>query len=237
MHRLGEADRNTHPSDPTSPPPAAVLIMAKAPRPGLVKTRLHPLLGPHGAAALQAVLIRHTATLAGAAAATFLAYDPPDAAPQMRRLVPASVTLFPQRGGNLGERMAAAAAHVNTATGGPVLVLGTDAPTLTEGILRHAGDLLGGEVDAVLGPALDGGYYLIGLARPTPAAFAIDPGLWSGNRVLAATLAALAGAGRRTRLLETLRDLDTPDDAAALRADPAVPATITTLLQATGDTT
>lgn len=231
MHGFGKADRDTHPCSPQPRRPAAVLIMAKAPRPGLVKTRLHPLLGPQGAAALQAGLIRHTCSLACATVATFVAYDPPDAAAEMGRLVPSQVRLFPQRGAHLGERMAAAAAYVGAATGGPVLVLGTDAPTLTEAALRRAGDLLGEQVDAVLGPALDGGYYLIGLARPTPAAFAIDPGLWSGHRVLAATLTALAGAGRRTRLLEELRDLDTPADAAALLADPAVPAAIAALLR------
>jgi rSAM/selenodomain-associated transferase 1 len=213
---------------------AAVLIMAKAPRPGRVKTRLHPLLGPQGAAALQTVLIRHVAALAAAQAPTFVAFDPPDAADQLRELVPAAVTLFAQRGRHLGERMTAAVDHVAALTRGPVIVVGTDVPTLSRDLLGRAVDGLAGGADAVLGPALDGGYYLIALSAPMPAAFGIDPELWGGDRVLAATLAALARNGRRARLLEPLRDLDTPTDAAALLHDPALPAAVAALLRTGG---
>lgn len=211
---------------------AAVLITAKAPCPGRVNTRLAPVLGRGGAAALQAGLITRTAGLAAASAPTFLAVDPPEASEQLRALVPNGVRLFGQRGRHLGERMAAAVEHVAARTEGPVVVIGTDAPTLRRARLERSFEWLSGGADAVLGPALDGGYYLIGLATPDPAAFAIDPALWGGEHVLAATLTALAGAGRRTRMLETLRDLDTPSDAAALLADPNLPRTIAPLLRA-----
>jgi rSAM/selenodomain-associated transferase 1 len=210
--------------------------MARAPRPGRAKTRLHPLLGPAGAAALQAALIRHTAALAcRCAPEVFLAFDPPDAVTQLRPLVPDRVRLFPQHGRDLGERLTAAVDHVTTRTVGPVLVAGTDAPTLGEARLHTAAEQLAAGADVVLGPAHDGGYYLIGLAAPTPAAFAIDPALWGGPRVLAATLAALAGADRKVRLLAPLRDLDTPADAAALLTDATLPADLRALLRPGGE--
>jgi rSAM/selenodomain-associated transferase 1 len=209
----------------------AVVVMAKAPRPGLAKTRLAPLLGADGAAALQAALIRHTVALAGSVASTYVALEPPDAVAEVTPLLPAGVPVFSQVGGDLGTRMAAAVAHVAARTGGPVLVVGTDVPTLPAATLRTAAALLAGGADAVLGPALDGGYYLIGMPAPNPAAFAIDPGLWGGHQVLAATMSALAGAGRAPALLEPLPDLDTPADARALLAAPGLPAPIARLLR------
>jgi glycosyltransferase A (GT-A) superfamily protein (DUF2064 family) len=83
----------------------------------------------------------------------------------------------------------------------------------------------------VLGPALDGGYYLIGLrAAPHTELFALDAAWWSTDKVLAATLDLADDAGLRTQLLAPLRDLDTPEDAAALLADPMLPPRIATLV-------
>lgn len=197
----------------------AVLVMAKAPRPGRAKTRLIPLLGPDGAARLQATLIGHTTTLACSVAPTFLAVDPPAAVDEVRPLVREGVGLFAQAPGPLGLRMHAGVIFVAGLTGGPVVVVGTDAPTLQAGLLVETGRRLAGGADVVIGPALDGGYYLIGLAHPSAAAFAIDSGLWGGEGVLAATLAALRTANMNVEVLTTLRDLDTPADAAAFAAD------------------
>lgn len=215
----------------TAVDPPAVVVMAKAPRPGHAKTRLSPLLGPDGAAALQAALIEHTVTLAASVAPTYVAVDPPDAAAEVTPLLPAGVPVFGQTGGDLGSRMSAAAAQVSAAPGGPVIILGTDVPTLTTATLRTAADLLAAGADAVLGPAMDGGYYLIGLPGPDTAAFAIEPRQWGGDQVLAATLAALALSGRVPALLEPLPDLDTPADARALLAAPGLPAPIARLLR------
>lgn len=208
-----------------------VLIMAKAPRPGTVKTRLTPLLGPAGCARLQAGLLEHTAALAHQVApgSTYLALDPPDAVGEIRGLVPAEVRLFPQVAGHLGIRLAAASETVLARTPGPLLVIGTDAPTLTAAILDRAVTVLRGH-DVVFGPALDGGYYLVGLHRPCLEVFGIDSTLWSGPRVLSASRAAAERAGLTVGLLPELRDLDTPADAAALRADPHLPPDIAALL-------
>jgi glycosyltransferase A (GT-A) superfamily protein (DUF2064 family) len=122
-------------------------------------------------------------------------------------------------------------ARVAAATGQPVVLIGSDAPTLGPDRIRAAARLLAEGADAVLGPALDGGYVLLGLPAPDPAAFAIDPALWGGPHVLAATRAALAGAGREAVLLDPLPDLDTPDDARALLAGGGLPEPIAALLR------
>lgn len=217
----------------------SVLVMAKSALPGTVKTRLHPLLGPDGCAALQTALIRHVTRLAtGRGRSTFVAFDPPGELDGLRALVPAEVRLIPQRTGHLGDRLVAAVrdvvAHVGT---GPVVVLGVDAPTLTPQLLDAAFAAINQPSDgpdAVLGPALDGGYYLIGLRRPHVELFDIDPRLWGGSGVLAATLSLADRHGLRTWQLPSLRDLDTPDDARALLADPRLPTHLAALLTLAG---
>lgn len=208
-----------------------VLVMAKAPRPGHAKTRLHPRLGPDGSARLQAELIRRTTTLTTAQGlGTYLAFDPPEARTEVAVLVPDRVRLLPQPGGDLGRRLTAAVARVTTERPGPLVVIGTDAPTLTPELLASAFSSLDRGADVVLGPALDGGYYLIGLHRPHPAVFGIDPALWSGDRVLDTTLDAATREGLSVHLLPALRDLDTPEDATVLLTDPALPASVAALL-------
>ncbi len=119
-------------------PQRSVLVMAKAPCAGTAKTRLRPLLGIDGCAALQAALIRHISRLAASVAPTYVAVTPADAQDEVRRLLPPGVSVLAQSEGNLGERMSAAVSAVYTATGGPVVVVGTDVPTLTSATLRGA---------------------------------------------------------------------------------------------------
>jgi rSAM/selenodomain-associated transferase 2/rSAM/selenodomain-associated transferase 1 len=193
------------------------LIMARAPRPGAVKTRLEQMLDPSGCARLQAALIQRTVTLAQQVAPTYLSVDGELALP--------GVTTLAQEGPDLGARMRNAVERV----GGPVVVIGTDVPTLTADHLRSA--ICGlADHDVVFGPALDGGYYLIALRQPRPEPFAIHPALWGGPCVLDASIAAATTAGLRVGLLAPLRDLDTPEDARALLAEGAVPGEIAQLL-------
>lgn len=210
----------------------AVLVMAKAPRPGLAKTRLAPMLGDDRCASLQAALIARAATTATAVApgATFLAFDPPDARDELAGLVSPGVELLPQRGGRLGERMAAAVTDVYAVRRGLLVVVGTDVPLLEARHLHGAFAALTGGADVVLGPAHDGGYYLAGMARPEPSLFDIGPHLWGGPEVLAATVARVEADGLRWRLLEALRDLDTPEDAVALAAEPSLASELRPLL-------
>jgi len=117
--------------------------MAKAPRAGLVKTRLHPLLGPQGCAHLQTGLIRRTVLVAQLVAPTrtYLALDSVDSPGELVGVVPAGVTVLPQSGPDLGSRMSIAAADVFRDHRGPLLLIGTDAPTLTASHLRRAAEL------------------------------------------------------------------------------------------------
>lgn len=220
-------------------PGHSVLVMAKAPLPGTVKTRLHPLLGPGGCAALQSALIGQVSRLAtGQGASTFVAFDPPGAHDALRALVPDEVHLIPQRTGHLGDRLVGAVRDVFAAGAGPVVVLGVDAPTLTPRHLDAAFAALSKPIDgpdAVLGPALDGGYYLLGLRRPHLELFDIDPRLWGGSGVLAATLELAGRHGLGMSQLPVLRDLDTPEDARVLLTDPQLPACVAALLTPGGD--
>lgn len=210
----------------------ALLVMCKAPRRGLAKTRLAPLLGERRCADLQAALIARTVAVVTsvAPAATYVAVEPPDALADVARLVPRGVVLLPQRGRHLGERLTAAATDVAAAHHGPLVVVGTDVPLLDAPHLRRAFETLGTPGTVVLGPARDGGYYLIGTARPEPSLFAIEPGLWGGPEVLTATQELARAAGLHVRLLDTLRDLDTPDDVEALCLEAALEPELRALL-------
>ncbi|HEY2204136.1 MAG TPA: TIGR04282 family arsenosugar biosynthesis glycosyltransferase [Pseudonocardia sp.] len=211
-----------------------LLIMARAPVAGRTKTRLEPLLGPGGCARLQTALIRRTAALDDGTGS--LAHTPSDAAGLIRPLVGPRIRLFPQRGGDLGERMASAVRTVGVGVGaGPVIVVGTDCPVLDRTHLAGAVAALDAGHDVVLGPAHDGGYYLIGVARPDPRVFAIPTGAWGGPEVAALTAEAVAGAGLSLGFLDPEHDLDTPADVPALLGDPRLPAAIADILRSAPD--
>lgn len=213
---------------------AAALVMARAPVPGRCKTRLEPLLGPEGCARLQAGLVRRAAQWAAEVAPgnAWVAFDPPDAHDALRALVPEGVHLFPQVEGDLGRRLAAANERVFAECGGPVLTIGVDVPRLSASHASAALSDLEDECDVTLGPALDGGYYLIGLRENRPSLFDLPTEAWGGPEVWTLTIAAAEAAGLRLGLLRAERDLDTPADARALLADPALPADVAGLLRA-----
>ncbi|MEA2299138.1 MAG: uncharacterized protein QOF77_2074 [Solirubrobacteraceae bacterium] len=207
---------------------ACALVLARAPVAGACKTRLEPLLGPDGCARLQRALVLRAARWAAAAApgAAFLAYTPAAAGDLMRALVPAGVHLLPQSDGDLGRRIAAAAAHVLAAAGGPLLLVGADVVGLSPGHARAAYDDLADGCDVTIGPATDGGYYLLGMHRAQPGLLALPAPAWGGPDVLRLTLAAADAAGLHLGLLRAERDLDEPADVHALLADPLTPAEV-----------
>jgi uncharacterized protein len=210
----------------------AVVVMARAARPGACKTRLEPLLGPAGCAELQAALIRHALALASATPrSTVFAFDPPDATAELKRLVGADVLLVPQADGSLGERLAAAVAIAFNSFGGPVTVIGCDMPLLSPGHLAAVDAALASGCDACLVPASDGGYGLLALARPAPGAFALPPEAWGGPDVRSLTLAALRRLGLGIGLFDAIDDLDTPDDARRLARHPACPPAVRALIE------
>lgn len=186
----------------------ALVVIAKAPVPGRSKTRLCPPFTPEQAASLAhaALLDTLAAVAATPARRRILALDG-----EADGWLHSGFELHPQRGAGLGERLGNALA----AAGGPALVVGMDTPQLTPALLRHAASrLCEPEVDAVLGPAVDGGYWTIGLRRPERAAFDGVP--MSSADTCAAQRRRLVELGLRTAPLPVLRDVDTAADAAAV---------------------
>ena len=151
--------------------PISIAVLAKAPVSGLAKTRLIPALGAARAARLQARLIERTVeTACASGTGPVTVWATPDEthaafqALHSRR----DVALARQPHGDLGARMLAAL----KASGGPTLVIGTDCPVMMPAHLRMAADVLRGGADAVVCPAEDGGYVLIGMRKPLAALFA-----------------------------------------------------------------
>lgn len=203
-------------SDSKAGPPS-IAVFAKAPIAGLAKTRLIPSVGAAGAARLQRLLTRRAlGTALQADLGPVHLWCAPDAShPSFRALQRRSgVPCHRQAGTDLGQRMLHAFEH--HAARGPLLLIGTDCPALTPDHLRTAAAVLAGGHDAVLLPAEDGGYVLIGLRRPIPALFrGID---WSTAHVMDQTRDRLRAVGVRWQEPATLWDVDRPEDLARWRA-------------------
>jgi rSAM/selenodomain-associated transferase 1 len=186
-----------------------LLVFLKAARPGVVKTRLAPALGKAAAAELYRVLaeaeVRRTAPRRGEYERRFC-FTPPGARPEMEAWFPGEV-FVPQEGVDLGARMARAFDQAFRGGARRVAIIGGDVPAVSRETVREAFRSLQGH-DVVLGPARDGGYYLLALAHPRPALFR---GIaWGTSSVLAATVKRAAGLG--VQLLEPLTDIDTLED-------------------------
>ncbi|MBD8060065.1 DUF2064 domain-containing protein [Cellulomonas sp. JH27-2] len=187
-----------------------LVLLAKEPVPGRVKTRLHAAFRPDEAARLAAAAIDDTlaALVAAPARRRLVALDGDAGA-----WVPPGFDVVRQPTGGLGDRLAAAFdAALADPRDGPALLVGMDTPQLAGPLA--AVDFHG--VDAVLGPTDDGGYWAIGLRAPDPRVFAGVP--MSTDGTCAAQLARLRDLGLRVGLLPRLRDVDEPDDARAVAA-------------------
>ena len=203
----------------------AVLIMARAPRRGEVRRALEPLLGPPRCAALQAALILQTTAwaLELAPSSVFVAHEPPDALAEIRRLTGRAAALFPQNGDGIAARLADAAARVFAHHEGPLLIVWPDLPRIRPDHATAALDDIDAGCDVVLGPAIDGGFYLIAIRRPLPQLFALPENAWRSRDVMTMGLAAAREAGLEIGLLRTERALHRPADVRAALADPLLP--------------
>ena len=189
-------------------PAPRLVLFARFPTPGHAKTRLVPALGADGAAALHRRLAEATlAVLHEAAAATGTAVEvrATGAPPAAFHDWLGAVRVVEQGAGDLGARLARAAAPQ------PVLFFGCDAPDLGVAHVRAALDALE-RAPIVIGPAEDGGYWCLGLARPAPWVFEAMP--WGTDALLGATLAACARHEVTPALLAPLADCDRPEDLA-----------------------
>jgi rSAM/selenodomain-associated transferase 1 len=185
---------------------AQIVVIAKEPLAGKVKTRLAPVYGPRGAAALALAALQDTlaAALASGASRVVLALDG-----RPGGWLPYGVAVVSQCEGPLGDRLAGAIAGAYRDLSLPVLVIGMDTPQVSAGLLDTALCRLT-ESAAVLGPAEDGGYWCIGLQRPDAHVFDHVP--MSMPCTGSAQLAQLAARGLATAVLPSLRDVDLPTD-------------------------
>ena len=195
----------------------ALVIFAKAPVAGQVKTRLCPPLTPDEAATLHGSFVLDTLERSKTAVGRFrLSLDrylacAPSSAHVFFKIMEErhGVTLIDQEGEDIGNRMHRAFERLFQKNYQYVLLIGTDVPTLPLEHYQQAVSLLKAN-DVVLGPALDGGYFLVGLKQPTPDLFTDIP--WSTERVLTLTQEKAGTLGRKTALLPCWRDCDTIDD-------------------------
>ena len=200
------------------PPPASARVLgvfAKEPRPGCVKSRLAADTSPAWAAAVAAAFLLDLVERLGTVdARRVLAYAPPEAEPYFAALAGDRFTLRPQSAGDLGQRLASFLEAELSAGAERVVLVGADSPTLPPGFIERAFRELD-HADVVLGPATDGGYYLLGCARRLPPLF--EGVAWGGRRVLFDTVARLGEGGGRLAVLPPWYDVDTLDDWWALR--------------------
>jgi rSAM/selenodomain-associated transferase 1 len=183
----------------------AIGVVAKAPVAGAVKTRMCPPCTPTEAAAVAAALLGDTVTAAVSTGHPTWCVATGDQR-VLRAALPSGVPLLPQVGEGLGQRLANALAALD---GDRVLLVGADCPTVDGAYLAAAVAALD-EADVVLGPAVDGGYTLIGAHGPHPELFAGVP--MSTPRVLAATVERARRARLSVRLLGVRHDIDTVED-------------------------
>lgn len=215
---------SAQPSDRKQPAPAALVIFAKAPVPGQVKTRLCPALTEDEAATLHGSFVLDTLERTKAAAGAFaLSFDrvlacAPSSTHVFFRIMEARhrVTLLDQEGGDLGARMRHSFDQLFARGYRQICLVGTDVPSLPLTHYRDAFAALSRH-DLVLGPANDGGYYLIGMTRPHPTLFENIP--WSTDRVLTLTQQKAVEEGLKIASLPPWNDVDTLEDLQALIHD------------------
>jgi len=200
--------------------PPAVAVMTKVPGMTVVKSRLHESLGAERATELYRcfLLDRLGAVAALRDISGAVAFTPPEAEALMRTLAPSALTLVPQRGMDLGERLSNILADLLGRGHAGAIAVDSDSPTLPMAYVAEAAKVLcSGRCDVVLGPCEDGGYYLVGLRVPQPALFEGIP--WSTDAVFAMTLDKARARGLSVHLLPQWFDVDTEADLRRLHAD------------------
>lgn len=185
----------------------AVIVFQKTPELGKVKTRLASSIGDEEAMRVYVFLVEYTHQLLKEVKADIHVFIDGKISPDSA--APAHYFFHAQQGSDLGARMRAAFNHVFSLGYQQVVIIGTDCYEISAKLITHSFILLA-ETDLVVGPAKDGGYYLLGMSKPTPELFAAIP--WSTSSVCQDTLSRAEGLGLTASLLPVLRDIDTADD-------------------------
>lgn len=193
----------------------AIVLMSRAPIPGRTKTRLLPHLTANEAALMHRAFLKDmTGMLLGLKElkydiSFYLAYTPQGKESLFQGLIPDEFMLFVQEGNDLGEKMYNCLNYVSKKHS-KQLIIGSDLPTLQPGVVIDAINKLD-EKDIVIGPSIDGGYYLLGLKEPLP--FLFDKILWGESDVLKSTIDAIEeNHGLSYGLVESWWDVDTYSD-------------------------
>ncbi|UCH89291.1 MAG: TIGR04282 family arsenosugar biosynthesis glycosyltransferase [Thermoplasmata archaeon] len=196
----------------------AVVIMAKEPKVGEVKTRLIPPLSPKTASELyfNFLLDKIHAVQSIKGIHPYLAYYPESGSKFFTGIVPTDFKLIKQEGKNLGERLANTSSVLIDSDFVKVLMIDSDTPNLPVSYIEHGLEVLN-ENDAVLGPCEDGGYYLIGIKSKSPGLFRDIP--WSTPHVTKETLERADKLGLKITMLEKWYDVDTIEDLERLKRD------------------
>lgn len=189
--------------------PTQLVVFLKAPRPGSVKTRLAETLGAEPACAAYRQLVEALLAKLTALPAVELCFTPSDASTEVNPWLRADWSAVPQSEGDLGQRLHAAFAAHFLADAERVVIIGSDCPDITATDIEDAWLALEGH-DVVLGPALDGGYWLIGLRAASPDLFADMP--WSTDQVFGETMHRARERNMRVAVLRELSDVDTAAD-------------------------
>lgn len=192
--------------------PPMLLVFAKAPVTGRVKTRLAADVGTRAATAIYRIMGR---TVVDAVRSgpwrTVVCYHPPDALAEVRAWLGEELEYWPQQGPDLGARMDQAFGRALGSTR-RVCLIGTDTPAVDAARIHEALAALEA-AEVVFGPAVDGGYYLLALREPMPELFRQIP--WGTSQVLARSTAKAGAAELSVALLEPLADVDTVSDLAS----------------------
>jgi rSAM/selenodomain-associated transferase 2/rSAM/selenodomain-associated transferase 1 len=198
--------------------PERLIVFTRFPEPGKTKTRLIPALGAKGAARLQRQMTEHImATAAKVSTRTGLTIEVCHEGGNtglMQEWLGPQFSYRPQEPGDLGRRMAHAFEAAFQHSNGAAVIVGSDIPDISSNIIQQAFEGLQ-KNDLVLGPAHDGGYYLIGMKNTIPAetySRLFDDINWGADKVLSQTLQTARESGLRFILLESLGDVDRPDD-------------------------
>jgi len=186
-----------------------LIVFTRYPEAGTVKTRLIPALGPEGAKGLHREMAEYTLSQACRVGCDLEVRFTGGDRSLMEEWLGEGLQYKKQEGDTLGERMQNAVAEAFSTGTGKVVIVGTDCPGLTAEQIKKAFGLLN-KADLVLGPAFDGGYYLIGLRRPHEMLFRDIP--WGSEFVLKVTLETADRLKLKTALLEKLADVDCPED-------------------------
>ena len=194
-----------------------IIIMAKVPTAGAVKTRLYPFLSVEQSATLAECFLRDTVSKAKFLPnELIIAYTPVEKLDVLRAILSKEQIFIEQKGANLGDKMFHAFEFAFSQNPDAVVMIGTDSPTFPAQFITQAFEMLS-EADAVLGETADGGFYLIGLQKLKREIFKLVE--WSSPKTFEQTARNIENLGLRLSLLPNWYDVDTPDDLKRLKKD------------------